>query len=672
MKNLSFILFFCISLSHGQTQNTAKLDSLKELSLDTKIRIDKRIVYAENALDLARSNESDSILLNYLKNLSVIYVDAGYSLKSRPISRESISMAKKLKDTLSLASTNFNLANSFYTEFQTDSAYYYYTKALGYYRELKMRDKVALALTNIADIQDTEQDFTGSEENAIKALRLFETFPKNEYNLDYLWILNNLLGIVSMKLGNLDKSLEYHSEAQRIADQMQEGYYNSIFSQNNIAFVYRKQESFNQAIDIYTDLADARNKYDDYDPTFYPLVLENLAYTKLLGGGTDFDKMESTFKEAYRISDSLDDPLTILAVAVDYSKFYLNRKQRDSSLKYATIAYNLSKEVSANEILLDALKVLSELKPGREGKAYLKEYISLSDSLLKVERNVRNKFARIEFETDKITEENEKMSAQRKWLFIVSLVLLISLIFLYIIVNQRAKNKELKFEKEQQKVNEEIYNLMLSQQDKVDEARANEKKRISQDMHDGILGRLFGTRLSLDSLNLSEGKDAVMNRANYINELKDIENDIRKISHDLNTDFIGESNFMLIILELIEKQTNAYGLSFKFEHDDDIAWEILDNKTKINIYRIIQETLQNIYKHAESQKVEVVFELRNGDICLRVSDDGKGFDINKSRKGIGIKNITSRAAEFNGEVIFESEKERGTTVKIIIPQKIAS
>ena len=74
---------------------------------------------------------------------------------------------------------------------------------------------------------------------------------------------------------------------------------------------------------------------------------------------------------------------------------------------------------------------------------------------------------------------------------------------IYIILAQRAKNKELKFAKQQQETNEEIYNLMLSQQDKVDEARALEKKRISEELHDGILGRLFGTRLSLDSLNMA-------------------------------------------------------------------------------------------------------------------------------------------------------------------------
>jgi len=666
-----FLIYALLAVSQifGQNNEYKERDSLYELSQKSDLDISKKILYAKLALKISEGENVDSLIIKDLQNISLLYYRSSKFTQSRKYSNRQLNFAAEIEDTLSMAISNFNLASSYYAELKNDSSYYHFSKALKLYSALNRKEEIAQSLYYIADLQDTEQDFVGSEESSIRALKLFETFPRTEDNLDYLWTLNNLLGIVSMKLENLDESLKYHASAQRIANEMKEGYYNDIFSKNNIAVVYRKQNKLQDAIDIYKDLAKKKNTYNHYDPTFYPLVLENLAYTKLMAGRDDFEEMESTFQEAYRISDSLDDPITKLAVAVDFSKFYLNRKQRDSSLKYASISYNLSKEVSANEILLDALKVLSELEPGEAGKAYLNEYISLSDSLLSVERNVRNKFARIEFETDKISAENEKMDLQRKWLFVVAAVLLVAMLLLYVIVNQRAKNKQLKFEKDQQKTNEEIYNLMLSQQDKVDEARANEKKRISQDMHDGILGRLFGTRLSLDSLNTLEGDEAMMSRAQYIKELQDIENDIRKLSHDLSTDFVLGSNFTTIVSELLDKQSAAYKLDYKFDYDEHIDWDIIPNKTKISVYRIIQESLQNIYKHAQAQHVRIAFQLNNEHICLEVSDDGKGFDVSRSRKGIGIKNINSRAKEFNGEVIFESEKEKGTTIKIIIPQK---
>ena len=137
-------------------------------------------------------------------------------------------------------------------------------------------------------------------------------------------------------------------------------------------------------------------------------------------------------------------------------------------------------------------------------------------------------------------------------MIILSIGLLLTAILVSILISQRSKNRKLKLIQVRQKANEDIYNLMLGQQDKVDEARAKEKIRVSKELHDGVLGRLFGTRLSLDSMNFKDGKEAMMARANYIGQLKTIEEDIRKISHELNTDFVSGTGFMAIVTELID------------------------------------------------------------------------------------------------------------------------
>jgi signal transduction histidine kinase len=403
------------------------------------------------------------------------------------------------------------------------------------------------------------------------------------------------------------------------------------------------------------------------DPSFYPLILENIAFTKYKANDTDYDGIETMFKKAYRISDSLQDPITKLAVTIDLAKFYKGNEKKAEALKYARESYKLAKEISSNDIFLESMMMLSELNPGEEGKAYLHEHIRLSDSLLAHERGIRNKFARVQFETDQVELENERIAAEKMWWTISSIVLLVTSLLVYIIITQRNKNKELKFKQDQQEANEEIYNLMLSQQDKVDGARAEEKKRISQDLHDGVLGRLFGTRLSLDSYNFNQGNEAVQVRSKYISELKIIEEDIRKISHDLNTDFVSGSGFMDILTELIDKQTQAYQLAYKFDFTDDINWETLSNKTKINIYRMVQESLQNIYKHAKAKRVKISIALKKAVICLSINDDGIGFDPNKSKKGIGLKNINSRVKELNGTVAFHSEPDQGTTIEVKIP-----
>ena len=80
--------------------------------------------------------------------------------------------------------------------------------------------------------------------------------------------------------------------------------------------------------------------------------------------------------------------------------------------------------------------------------------------------------------------------------------------------------------------------------------------------------------------------------------------------------------------------------------------------------------MQNIYKHAEASLIKISFQLKNDVICLSISDDGKGFVINKSKKGIGLKNIHSRVDEVGGIVSYDSVIDKGTTITIDIPYTI--
>ncbi len=667
------ILFFVLLVNnaHGQNPTLDSIFNLRKMSKDKTLPIDERLSFAIEASKLSIKTDNDSTILNSNRNLSYLYLISGDYETFGSASHDNLELALKLNDSNAIAASQSNLGWYYYAVGGDNiKSYEYHLNALKYHTALgNLKEKIS-TLTTIATIQDDEKDYLGSEQNAIEVLKLIQTINENQgislYEDQY--IILNLLGIVSLKLENYEKSLEYHEHALALTEELKNRDDLRLQSNNNLAITYRSKGDLNKTLEIYDTILEESEILEE-DPSFYALIIVNKTFTKFMTGDYDYDELESEFKRALKISNSLQDQYSILASSIDLAKFYKANDQIELSRKYAEDSYNISKEIPINDLYLESMIILSQLTKGEESRTYLESHIKLSDSLLKVERKVRNKFARIEFETDKVEEENEKMSQQRMWLLITSAGLLLTLFLLYIIITQRAKNKELKFEKDQQKANEEIYNLMLSQQDKVDEARANEKIRISKELHDGILGRLFGTRLSLDSFNFSEGKEAINKRANYISELKIIEDDIRKVSHDLNTDFVSGSGFMDIVSELIEKQTNAYQLESTFNFTDDINWETLPNKTKINIYRIIQESLQNIYKHANAKAVKISFELKNNVICLSIIDDGDGFDINKSKKGIGIKNINSRVEEVEGKVQFHSILNKGTEVNITIPYK---
>jgi len=669
---LALLLLFYLPSVSTCAQDVLKSSTYKrilearKLAEDNSLSLENRLKYATLAAELSKRLEVDSLLVNSNRILSTAYLYIGDYDAFAKINHNNLTISKRIKDTLVIGIANHNLGFYHSTKMQNDSAYFYYTNAIDTYEKIAEVSRKIEAMANLSLIQYIERDYFGSEELCIRALRSLDDLPGDDTNFSMRWILYNRLGNISLDLGYYDKSLEYHEKAIAVSNKMKDGrsnYYNSI---HNKAFVLRKLGDTSEALKLYNQILANKDLFID-DPSFYPLILENIAFTKFAANDKDYKGIEQMFKQAYHLSDSLEDARTKLAVAIDFAKFYKGMEKTEQALQYAEESYAIAKSISSNDILLESMLILSELKSGEEAKSYLHQHIRLSDSLLNHERGIRNKFARVKFETDQIELENERMATEKMWWIISSIVLLLTSILVYIIITQRNKNKELKFRQVQQEVNEEIYNLMLSQQDKVDGARAEEKKRISQELHDGVLGRLFGTRLSLDSYNFNQGKEAVQVRSKYITELKTIEDDIRKISHDLNTDFVSGSGFIDILSELIDTQTQAYQLTCEFYFTDDINWEAVSNKTKINLYRMVQESLQNIYKHAKAKQVNISLALKKAVICLSITDDGMGFDVQKSKKGIGLKNITSRVKELNGTVQFQSEINNGTTTLIKIP-----
>ncbi len=664
------MLISVIEIGHSQSINeNAMMDSISSL-IDYSEREQysslEQYNFFTKADSLAKELKNDSMLLLTQKRIRNYYFKnedfSGYIESNQKIK----ALAKKLKDSISLAHAYNALGYAYFLNDRKDSSYYYYSKAVKMFSKVESDINLSYALGSLSKLQLDGKDYFGAGENAVKALSLLSGVEETNDIQDQKWILYNTLASISEALDDDEQSLDYYGKAYDVAQRMDNDFNNSIYTLNNIAFVKRKQKKYDEAIEIFKDILDNNMLYQD-DPSFYALILENLAFTKFLRGSYNKKEIIDTFERSYQIADSIDDDITKMGTAISMAKFYMGIDERQNALSKVKDAYNLAKNIESNEILLESLLLLSKLNEGEESVRYLNEHIKITDSLLKVERGVRNKHARIELQTDQLEAENEQISKENLYLAILSIGLLLTAILTYVVISQRAKNRKLKLVQVQQKANEDIYNLMLGQQDKVDEARTQEKKRISEELHDGVLGRLFGTRLSLDSINFKDGKEAMMTRANYIGQLKTIEEDIRKISHELNTDFVSGTGFMDIVSELIENQTQAYGLKYDFDYTDDISWDIVPNKTKINIYRIIQESMQNIYKHANAKAIKISISLEKSVICLDIIDDGEGFDTSKSKKGIGLKNMTSRVEDINGKITFTSQSGNGTKVNVKIP-----
>jgi len=205
---------------------------------------------------------------------------------------------------------------------------------------------------------------------------------------------------------------------------------------------------------------------------------------------------------------------------------------------------------------------------------------------------------------------------------------------------------------------------MLNQQTKLNEGRSMERKRFSKELHDGVLSRLFGVRLSLESMNLN-GQNST--KELYVNELQGIEKEIRQISHDLGSDiFEGKQDFVTVVEDLLIRQSSITAWTYDLINDEHIDWDTVSSPHKIHMYRVIQESIQNINKYAKASLVTVSFKLEEGEIAITINDNGKGFDIKEinKHKGIGLKNMYSRAKEINAEIEITSAENTGTSITI--------
>lgn len=609
-------------------------------------------------------------ILKYFKIIIFFIVTVNVSIAQNDNSLKRIDSVKtilktlKPTDSLNIAKQNYIVGEYYRKLLNTDSAYVYFHKAEKVFKQYNLKYETAITMFGIAVCQTYDKDYTGSETTSFQAIALLESLNQTNSVRQYKGYIYNNLGIVFEQLEEFDKSIKYLNISLDLKKGLKGDYVRSIGnSENNLAKTYLTSGNYNLAIKQFEAML-ANKKLVNSNLDIKVLVLGNYAHA--LDLANKHDRLPGLYLKALKLSDSINDTYNAIVIHQHLAEFYHKKGIIDSAKYYAYKAKNLS-EFYNNDDMLKSLLLVSKIEHGEISRKYLLEYIALSDSLYKSEREKRDKFARIKFETEAIEKENIEKEKVVRFLFSLSVIILIIAVLIYLFLKQREKNKVLQFKQSQQESNEEIYNLMLTQNLNIEEARAQEKRRISQELHDGILGRLFGTRLSLDSLNFNTGAEAVQTRSQYISELKNIEEDIRKVSHELNTDFVSGGGFKDIIHNLIESKSAIYNLKYTFNHYTEINWDNVSNKTKIHIYRIIQESLHNIYKHANATQVNISFNLKKDVICITMEDDGAGFDVSKVKSGIGLKNIKSRILEINGTITINSKKNKGTSVTLEAP-----
>ncbi|OYX83945.1 MAG: sensor histidine kinase [Flavobacteriales bacterium 32-34-25] len=647
-----------------QTSNDS-LPVYFSLANDFNLSRQKRLDYINKANEIVANQENDSLnRVNFFKIANRYYNVGDWKEYSKTVNLV-LTNSESQADTVSMAKAYSYLGDYYLQKTVSDSAFLYYYKAEKMYATLNDNYQLARTIINKSELLFRVGDFIGSEKEVFKGLRIIED-DENEAANEINYDAHNMLGMVYNSMGEYQDAIAYHNKALEILDKMKiiGISQTKAISYLNLGLVYVKLKNYKVASGYFLKGIE-QQEIDNQDFKIYALLLDNLGYSKFKLGKQD--DLPDLLYQSLKIRDSLKLYSEIPVNKIHLSEYYYSKNDNTKSLQFATEALVLARKMNMPREILSALKQITVVDP-KNAANYTKEYIRINEELQQYERKIGEKFSRIQYETDQIKGENTDLeSKNRKLVYFFSGLTILGLFF-YIIKSQKAKNRELLYKQQQQKANEDIYNLMISQQNTIEANRVQEKKRVAQELHDGVLGRMFGVRMNLEGLNRFNDDLAVTQRHDYLAELKNIEQDIREISHDLNrekSELIN--NFVAIVDNLFEEQRKTFQVKLLSSIDSSIKWDLAVNSVKINLYRIIQESLQNINKYANATTIKVELKKQEKNIILTIIDDGVGFNVNLKKKGIGLQNMISRAKECQGEFNVQSEKGKGTTITVSIP-----
>jgi two-component system, NarL family, sensor kinase len=243
-----------------------------------------------------------------------------------------------------------------------------------------------------------------------------------------------------------------------------------------------------------------------------------------------------------------------------------------------------------------------------------------------------------------------------------AIVLLIGGFLLFALIWYRRRTNQYIVERENMRA--EFEKQLMQTQLEIQEQTLN---NISQEIHDSVGQDLSLTKIQLNIVEVSEGlgKEVLQGARDSLSKAI---LDLRDMAKTLNTERIRHFNLVSSIEEEMNRIRRTRFLFSSFITEG--VEKPFDGEKKLILFRIIQECLQNIIKHANATEILLKFYFREDGLEIFIRDNGKGFDVDnamQSQTGLGLQSITSRAKMVGGKAEFVSRIQDGTTVNIFIP-----
>jgi len=650
-NNILFGIFFTFIASYAYSQQTVKnIDSLL-------------IVLNESPADTSKVTLFRKIAAHY----NVVHLDS-----AKGFAEEGIVLAKKLNYTDGQWE-NLNVLGNYY-ERKTDyeNALINYDAAMELIEAANSIKGIAVVKNNIATIHIRKGEYQKAIPLLFEALKA-EEILKNENGIAQAY---NNIGIVYYYMQDFDKTTDYLTKALLIQEGL--GNFDGLINgYNNVGAIHIHQEKYKEAIKDYEKALSISTQIDDKINQAIELSNIGICWTKL----RDFEKAEKFYNRSLALRDVIEDTNGKANSLVNMGELFIEQGEYTKAESYLKGGLDLANQYDLKKIKETAFAALSELYEGKgdlkRSNSYLKNFIQLKDSILN-EDNARI-IAEVETKYESEKKENEilrqraelvekDLEVRQKNTLIYGafgLAILLGLLGYLVYNQQKIKNNQVKKEGELKSAL-----VKIETQNKLQEQRL----RISRDLHDNIGSQLTFIISSIDNLKYGF-KDMGDKLSGKLSGISDFTSqtiyELRDTIWAMNKNNITFEDLQARISNFIDTAKIASEKTrFNFDIDSNINVAYLFTSVEgMNIYRIIQEAVNNALKYSEASEIIVKISDGENSFIISINDNGKGFDKEKIKDGNGILNMEKRGREIGANVEINSLVSNGTTVRIEIPLK---
>ncbi len=664
---LSFILFFCF-VCHTMAQDIEHYKkiaeeendiTLKMIAIDSVISLSFRKddeLFVSKSLEYIALAKENNHLIGAAKKAINLQNTLTYAMNDPRKAITTIdgvlSHKFKIKDSFLIGALYYRKGRAQYP-LDLKEAIEDFTQALINYGHTDVSHKGDAYLFRGRSHSDLG-NFVQASKDYQMAYSLFEKIEDYEY---MLYVQQGNITMFSIN-GFFDKAKEERDKYLEKAKELgiENGFASTYYNQ---ALDYGKQAKFKEEFE-YLIKAQSELKKNKSKQVFVGI---NAKLAEFYAREGNFDEAEKHLEmiEADRVTLLDEYPTNLLIFEAAKATFFQMLEQSKKALTHANNRNQLAKKLGHEESKRDSYLQLAEIHESlgnyKTAIAYQKAYVSSKDSIFNESNTFTLAYYQTLYETEKKEKalaeknndikmlENENLSFKRQMVFLALLV-----IGGFAVILLFRNQKHLRYNKIlQERFSQE---LIVSQE--------KERIRISKDLHDGI-----GQQLLLIKNKLIKSKDdgVKLMVENAIDEIRTISRDL----HPFQLQELGITKAIEYALANVDENTNLF-ISSEIDNIDSQ----FSPEQEVNIYRIVQESLTNIIKHAKAEAIKVSVMKLSKLIIITVKDNGTGFDFLEKRKNIktlGLKTLQERTKFLNGQMKVQSIKNGGTLLEFQIPVK---